>query len=544
MIKDMLTDSSLRVFNVDRECYVIFVGNGINARDSFLRVGHSAAIPEQAHDRIQGLVCTHDLLGDIVVEREWLSGLTQRVRPYFSGTPEVLKRYKDFFALKKVLGTKYERVKAAPTKDHGSFLYYTDKDQIEVMVEGEPVFSLRKRAAADLHFHQRNEQIVRAIAQYSDVYNASTLPRNGFFVAQSQLYICNRGQLFVVDPSADCYAQLAARGFDSRLISGGVHTQLNQSFLSILMNRTLKYRLSQWHFHASDQSITAAAVESFSKFAQRSITANILKDQFRIPFPTFTLEREREAGPYSLRFSDALQCAIDIRRGMWTVTEGGQRWEGEIIPDIPYSFSSVRMPSFDGLLRRYLPSVFRDGAHGCARYETVLLNACIRFLGVQTARKMALQYKVIRRAARGMGKSMQQMTLYALHNIRALLELQSAQYAQQGGQLSLVRKALKVAKDIMQRAAPSVTLVPYLPAQATIYRHPSEGFMQFVDYEWSRDYRYVEHDTDIQRRILNAMDGGGEDFYRAERSRFFAISCGDGGRYGRRTRSVGHGEGD
>lgn len=539
MIEEVLKDASLRVFSVDRDCYVVFIGTDKASRRAFLRIGHSALLPEEAHNHIEGLVYTNDLLGNVVAEQEWLLGLSDRERPYFTGVPDVLKRHKNFFELKKVFRTKYQSLRQStiPEKS-GAFLDYTGLDQVEIFLNQECIFSLRKRAASDSHFSQRNERIARLISQYNSAYGAATLPSSGFFVVGSALYLYDHGQIFTINPPADCYEQLAKHGFDSRLISGGLHTKPDHSFLSLMMNKALKRPPAKWRFYHPDGRVQGRIdVERFLNFAQKKLAHDMVTGSLEVPFSAFKLihgadsRKMRSANSketstylkYALRLNEHCQCAVDTEKRIWRVVNDNKSWQGDLIPNIPYSFSISQPLTEEALARRYLPNKFQNGTHQITRSETLLLNSCLQVVNAQTLKKLQTNYRQIRRAGRQVKRSAQFLTLYALRNVRTLLNLKCITYAKDSARLSLVKKTLKQIDNIIDRLSQPSPYTLYLPAQAVIHLTTSGSYVQFIDYTWNRDYHHMTHELDIQQQISAIIDVAGEEFYQSERERFFHL---------------------
>jgi len=526
IINELLARPSLRLFQVGRESYVIFTGEDASHKRSFLRIGDIGSIPAEALPYIEGIVCTHHILGNPIQEKEYLRSLAAQQRPYFAGVPAVLKRYKNFFNLNKAVRAKYESLsEAAERKIHksGPFLYYTDLDQIEVFINTTRILSLRARALQDGHRHARNGQLARLYGQYAYPYSAGALSQSGFFMIKGALYCYDKGKIFAINPPVGAYDDLMLHAFDARTISGGIHAAAGESFLSLITNETLKYPPTEWYFDTRSGSINAADINVLTEFAGKKIKAHHVGKEMEIALSNARLRLDPDTEQPQLEVEKDARITLDRARSMWTLAIGEETFQGAIIPNLPYTISLPGTTNSAQLLTEYLPSAFNQGTHRCSGSETALLNALLRFARARATRIFAVNYRQIAHTIKKVARKAEPFTYYALNNFLSILDAEISEYQSDPERLPWVKKAHAQVQWGLNKITPPVSADERIyPRAAVMIRKCPAGFRQFVKYDWNIDLRHVEHEERIRGNMMNIMEDGRDEIYARERARLLA----------------------
>ena len=62
-------DPRRRVFHIDTECYVVYVGSEPTDYKPFIRIGNSENLPKEVKDIVHSVVVTDNFTGNPIVER-------------------------------------------------------------------------------------------------------------------------------------------------------------------------------------------------------------------------------------------------------------------------------------------------------------------------------------------------------------------------------------------------------------------------------------------------------------------------------------------
>ena len=523
MIKNIISNPSLRLFCIGRESYIIFTGNTVTDKRPFIRIGDMRAIPAEVHPHIDGIILTHDMLGNPLQEKEYLS-LPKTKRPYVLGVPEVILRYKHFLGLDKVLSAKYERTGGSASTEKGVLLYYTDLDQVEVYTDATRIFSLRKRAAQDMHFHQRNELIARTFQQYAGAYGSSALSQSGFFVINATPYFYNNGKIFAIDPPQSYYVDLATHSFDPRLLVSGAHSKLGYSFLSVISNRTFKFPLLRWHFYDLPDDIDDDAVTRFVQFAQMSMRTQIFRNAIRIPFVDSMIEKKDHEEHFSMHNKAGVCFTLDMGNAMWSITHKGHTSRGTIIPNLPYRVVHENIPSASALLSTYLPRSFESNRNQHSASESALLNAWVRFLDAHTVHVRTTSYQRIVNSTKKLARVTQPRILYALHNCFSVLKVQLFAAKESGALAPLLQNAHTQLEKTIAQITKEIGMrhTPYPHAQVVLQK-TATGFVQLVEYNWNTDAHDEVHETQIKDKIISIDQESNSAFYKKEQARLLML---------------------
>ena len=90
-----------RVFRIDRECYVIYVGSDDHHVRPFLRIGTSPDLPDRIRPYIGTVVVTDRVTGNPLAEADTVGGAGPR-RPEYTGSPELVHAFTPLTGIRRV----------------------------------------------------------------------------------------------------------------------------------------------------------------------------------------------------------------------------------------------------------------------------------------------------------------------------------------------------------------------------------------------------------------------------------------------------------
>lgn len=179
-----------RVFRVDRECYVVYVGSDHHLVRPFLRIGTSPNVPDRIRPYIGTVVIADRLTGDLMQEAATVGPAA--VQPNYTASQQMLAAVGPFLTARNVSGRSID----ASRGREGAFVEFLTDGNLNVLINGRCIFDLAQRERDDRHFAYRLDRIDRIIESTAARYTADSLQRSGFLVgADRSLFLFQDGAL-------------------------------------------------------------------------------------------------------------------------------------------------------------------------------------------------------------------------------------------------------------------------------------------------------------------------------------------------------------
>lgn len=170
--------SHSRVYHVDRECYIIYLGSANRRYRPFLRVGTSSRLPDQIKRHIGSVVISDRLTGDPSEEHDCLEKPISH-HMHYVGSKDLVAAVKQFIHEKSIQAINLDASKTA-IEHAGTYVVFYDDANFRLFMDGHRLFDLSEREQADQHgvtMLDRLEQIVTASA---GSYRGEDLSGEGF----------------------------------------------------------------------------------------------------------------------------------------------------------------------------------------------------------------------------------------------------------------------------------------------------------------------------------------------------------------------------
>ena len=150
MSDDSSRNLSSRVFHVDRECYVVYVGTTDHRFRPFLRLGTSSRLPEKVKRHVSNVVISDHLTGNPQYERQCLEQPVSHDMRYV-GTTDLVNSIKQFVHDQTIASRPISPPKDEEAEREGAHVLFYSDGNVRIIVDGKEVLDLSKRERSDRH---------------------------------------------------------------------------------------------------------------------------------------------------------------------------------------------------------------------------------------------------------------------------------------------------------------------------------------------------------------------------------------------------------
>ncbi|MEX2444991.1 MAG: hypothetical protein WD492_15425 [Alkalispirochaeta sp.] len=323
-----------RVFRIDRECYVIYVGSDDHRVRPFLRVGTSPNFPDRIRPYIGTVVLSDRVTGNPLQEAETVGAVGPR-RPEYTGSPELVHAFSPL--------TGMDRVRERPILSsdrqlpQGAFVEFLTDGNLHLTVNGHRIYDLDEVEQNDRHGAYLLDRVVSAIRSSGGIYDAEVFGPAGFLVGTDRsVFRFSQGTLTATALQSGAVEALARRLIDPELLAATAGPADPEELL-----RWGKWRLRRVLLSGSSQPVVIARDPSSSEAPRRLDHLLEVLRVAGVPVERAPVSREfdlpqipGEPAPTTLRVSS---------RGEWpTIPSRIVGGTVPVVPGVPYRvFSGV-----------------------------------------------------------------------------------------------------------------------------------------------------------------------------------------------------------
>ncbi|MGQ9614919.1 MAG: hypothetical protein ACUVWJ_00790 [Spirochaetota bacterium] len=225
-----------RVFQIDRECYIIYLGSDWLDERPFLRIGNSTRLTAKVIENIYNIIITDSITGDPILEPKNITPDEVRKSRYI-GDRKTIENFKDLLSLLNVknysIGV-FEEIKAA--HDRAEAFFY-DNGNIRLFYDRKMIFDLSNREKKDLHAVERLNWLKEVLGKNPLRYRQEVFQTPGFLIIDHSPVIFNRGRLLCFGLPKDYATSFVKAGVDFDLIDTLVHDELDGSAFMLLKRK-------------------------------------------------------------------------------------------------------------------------------------------------------------------------------------------------------------------------------------------------------------------------------------------------------------------
>jgi hypothetical protein len=171
--------SGSRVYRLDRECYVIYMGKGDRQYRPFLRIGTSEHLPEDIRRHIGSVVLPDRMTGDYFEELDCLEKPITR-HMHYVGSPELIKAVRHFIRKEEIELQPIESVGDGIPEESGAKVHFFRDGNLRVFIDGHRLFDLLEREKTDDHMLHVLQRVNDLISQDPGSIDRRDLKKPGF----------------------------------------------------------------------------------------------------------------------------------------------------------------------------------------------------------------------------------------------------------------------------------------------------------------------------------------------------------------------------
>ncbi len=203
-----------RIFHIDRECYVIFIGTSNRDVRPFLRIGNTPDFPSQAAGEIRDVVITDRLTGNPFYEVHSVEEDTSHELRYL-GDPDIVERFQDFVGHEDLQIEAYETysIEESPPEKH-AVVYFYRSGNMSVYYGADKIFALNDREKKDLHFVEEARRVKSEYLRDPLRLQKSAFDGPGVIRVGTSLFYFRDGKLIGNRLTNDYFRTLARAGVD------------------------------------------------------------------------------------------------------------------------------------------------------------------------------------------------------------------------------------------------------------------------------------------------------------------------------------------
>ena len=203
-----------RVFHLDDECYVVYLGSHWEDYHPFLRIGTSSDLPSDLPPIISTIVVPDTLTGNPLDEASCLVG-DASTETHYVGDVKTVEIYKEF------VGKEGMPVEAIEETDHEEedgkrvLVYYYKDGNLKIKFRKNEILDLRRREKVDSHFVGRAQEAKNDYGKSPFKMPGGAYQGTGFLVADGTPYLAAKGELAALSLQTDYFFSLSAAGIDA-----------------------------------------------------------------------------------------------------------------------------------------------------------------------------------------------------------------------------------------------------------------------------------------------------------------------------------------
>lgn len=204
---------SSRVFHVDQECYVLYLGSHWDDYKPFLRVGTSVHLPAGLPPIVSSIVVPDVLTGNPMDESESLAG-DATPDTHYVGDVKTINKLKKFLKQETIAVEGLKKADHEEDDNRHVFVYSYRDGNLKIKYHKSEIFDLHRQERQDGHFVARAQSIKNEFSRGPFKFPGDAYQRPGFAVVAGVGYLIARGEIAALSLRDDYFVQLATAGID------------------------------------------------------------------------------------------------------------------------------------------------------------------------------------------------------------------------------------------------------------------------------------------------------------------------------------------
>ena len=204
---------SSRVFHVDQECYVLYLGAHWDDYKPFLRLGTSVHLPAGLPPIVSTIVVPDVLTGSPLDEPASLAG-DATAGTHYIGDVRTINKLKAFLKQETIAVEALKRASHEEDDNRHVFVYSYRDGNLKIKYHKSEIFDLHRRERQDGHFVARAQSIKNEFVRGPFKLPSDAYQRPGFAVVAGAGYLIARGEIAALSLRDDYFSELARAGID------------------------------------------------------------------------------------------------------------------------------------------------------------------------------------------------------------------------------------------------------------------------------------------------------------------------------------------
>jgi hypothetical protein len=517
-----------RVFHIDSECYIVYLGRHPNDYKPFLRIGNSPNLDQEIKSLVYSVVVTDNLTGNPLDEAAAISEVPNDEFRYI-GDPKTVETFKAFLKHQEIPTGKYQTNGAESGNERGVYVYFYDNGNLKLRFESKPIFDLETREERDRHYPQRCKEIKNSFLKNPLRQDKRALEKPGFFVVGGRPYVFDRSNALAFSLGDQTFVDLATRGIDPDAVTTVIHGDGDLALERWV--KRLRQKNSRGKVLTDNAEAVRGLIDLFRKLPARPARVEQVKFDAGGSQSFFGLTVHRAAGGHTVDAHNGVNLAIgsaeatgdtirlDAAGRTWQRGGGRHSDSGSLIEAVPYRLRT-EVPSVDETtLATYLPERPGDFT-GVFTDEQVQVLDQVRtaFEGLLNGRDPSGPIRTIRSIGKAAKSQESPYFTVAVHNVRELLRL----FVHARGERSDAGKnALSVERVLKSVESPLGSVD--LTGVACDFCVTEAGTFELFPLQNPVTAEQVERNATLGHEMRSAFFEEDEDGFAAERKRLDAV---------------------
>ena len=218
MLEIFEQNPSSRVFHVDPECYIVYLGSHWEDYKPFLRLGTSTHLPSELPPITSTIVVPDVLTGNPLDEPANLSG-DATPDTHYVGDVKTVRKLKKFLKQDTIPVEAMQRASREVDDNEHVYVYSYKDGNLKIRFRKSEIFDLHRRERQDGHFPARAQSAKNEFGRSPFKLPVDTYQRPGFFVVAGTPYLISRGELAALQLREDYFPELCEAGIDADRVS-------------------------------------------------------------------------------------------------------------------------------------------------------------------------------------------------------------------------------------------------------------------------------------------------------------------------------------
>jgi hypothetical protein len=521
-----------RVFRLDDECYIVYIGKDREDYKPFLRIGTTEELPEEIRSLVYSVVVADTFTGSPLVERENFSKLVGTEIRYV-GDPQTVKRYKKFLRHSELPAAAFEDNGLEQMEEAGVFVYFYDDGNIRIKLDNRELLDLKKREERDVHYPKQCRIVREQWSKNPYRVTQKELAGPGFVTVTGSNYLFSGNRITALSLPDSYFMDLAGIGVDPDRVTTAITKDTNEGLLRLF--KRARERSVDLRILTSNTSNVKATADLFKAEGPLKVNAEVAKlseskataaDDFRLsPASSGGIAVQKQGLPVSLYFGSGKgpqgALAVDAQKKRWHLNTKDGRG-GPIFEGVPYTLLEEEPPAAATLYQSYFPRNVADVQEMIEPKEATAL----RYL--KDAFEQAFgdgdssgSVKSFRNAAKSAGSDASALYAVLISNAAEIARVGAVEGEEGPGKTELQR-----IYDAVKSAVPATKTESYTPGVRGQFR-VSKG-SAFVLYRLPDTFSASKtaFAQDLRRQVATQQRPTDPEFFVREEDRLFELLAG------------------